>query len=292
MSVPTAFIFPGQGQIPISLPTQSEEIESLYRQLERDGATLRQWMETGDPRIKDTEGAQPLILLDSLARLEVLLDHGVRPTAAAGHSLGEYGALVCCGVLTAEDAARIVIRRGRLMSGVPGGMTAILKLSRAEVEAICEAVGPEAAVANHNGPQQVVVSGQLEAVDRVAAEATARGARAVRLDVSGPFHSPYMRPAEAALRPIIEETPFEAPTVDFVSSVSGSIESDPRRIQQVLSTQITAPVLWVETVRSLEEAGVGRAIEMGGGSVLTNLGKRITDGIRFLTYEEALHEGV
>jgi [acyl-carrier-protein] S-malonyltransferase len=285
----TAFLFPGQGQLPASLPAQSTELERLYRLVERDGPPLRAWIETADSRLSDTAAAQPLIFLDSLTRLEGLRQRGEAVTAAAGHSLGEYAALVCCGVISASDAARLVVERGRLMSGVSGGMAAILRLNAETVASLCRSVGPDVVVANHNGPEQIVVSGRDEAVERVAVLAEERGARAIRLKVSGPFHSPFMGPAEEALRPRIEETPFRAPRVPFVSSISGCLESSPSRLKQLLSTQITAPVLWVETIRSLAASGVLCAVEVGPGSVLTNMGKRITDRITFLTYEEALH---
>jgi [acyl-carrier-protein] S-malonyltransferase len=264
-------------------------LEALYRRVEDEGLPLRQWAAAHDPRLNETACAQPLIFLDSLARLESLRGMGMIPDAVAGHSLGEYVALVGSSVLDALDAARLVVDRGRLMSGVPGGMAAVLKLDLAAVRSICDKVGPTVVVANHNGPAQVVVSGTQESVDRLITLAEEKGARVVRLQVSGPFHSPLMKPAEDALRPRIKETKFAPPSVPFVSSTTGLTETRPARLRELLATQITAPVLWVSVIEALAAAGVTRAVEVGSGNVLTNLGKRITNRIAFLTYEEALH---
>lgn len=166
-------------------------------------------------------------------------------------------------------------------------MAAILKLPHARVRALCELVGDGVNVANINGPTQVVISGVDEALARAMTACEEEGGRAIRLQVSGPFHSPMLAPAQADLAPVIEALPFDSPNTTYVSSVSGRVEDDPAVIKSLLLTQITACVQWVDTIESLVRMGVERAIEVGPGKVLTNLGKRITDQIEFITFEEA-----
>jgi len=176
------------------------------------------------------------------------------------------------------------------MSGIEGTMAAILKLDVETVEALCERVGLGACVANHNGPAQVVVSGGRAAVEDLAQRAAALGARAIPLQVSGPFHSPAMRPAEATLEPTLRTLAFRAPTIPVVSSVTATDEEDPETLREILCGQITARVRWVDVIRRLETLGVTTAVEVGAGDVLTRLGRRMPTEIRFLTFEEAIDE--
>jgi len=288
-----AFLFPGQGSIPARLPPLSDSATRRFEAAEATGLPLRSLIAQGErDRLSATDLAQPAIFLDSLAREESLRAAGLSPDITAGHSLGEYAALVTAGVLSAEDALDLVLRRGREMARIPGAMAAILKLPVEEVRRICDGAGRPAVVANENGPQQAVVSGPPDAVERVVAAAAARGARGVRLRVSGPFHSPAMAPAEAALRPWIDRTPFRPPRVPLVSGVSGAVERDPDRLRALLSRQITACVRWIDVVERLIEAEVTHAIEVGDGDVLTGLGRRMTDRVRFCTWEEAIDGGV
>jgi len=289
----TAFLYPGQGGLPEGLPPTSTEVERLYEIAAAEGLPLAEWMSAGDgDRFVDTEVAQPAILIDSLARDGALRQAGLSPTCVAGHSLGEYAALVAAGAIAPDDALRLVIERGRLMGSVAGAMAAIVKLAVQTVRALCERVGPEVVVANHNGPSQTVVSGTEGGVDRVIEMAQAAGGRGIRLRVSGPFHSPFMEPAQRALGDAIDRIAFREPSVSFVSGVTGELEDDVDRLRELMKVQMTSCVRWVDVVDRLVTAGVTCAVEVGAGSVLTNLGKRITDRIRFVTYEEAADGGV
>ena len=289
----TAFLFPGQGRLPDRFPVDSDVTERLLRVAEGAGLALQALLEEKDAdRLTQTEFTQPILLIDSLARNERLRSAGWTPNIAAGHSLGEYAALVCAGSLDAEDALRIVIERGRLMSDVRGGMTAILKLPLETVRSLCEAVGKGVCVANRNAPTQVVVSGEPAALEEVASRAIEAGGRAIPLRVSGPFHSPAMLGAQRALEASIINAPLSAPRFPVVSGVTGSAESNPTRLRELLCRQMTAPVQWVGVVTHMKAAGVTRAIEVGSGDVLTRLGRQIHPEIRFITYQEAIDEGI
>jgi [acyl-carrier-protein] S-malonyltransferase len=288
-----AFLFPGQGQLPSDVPALSPQLARLYEDLETQGMQVRDWIGRGDlARLASTEVAQPAVFLDSLARYDALRQRGVEAYAVAGHSLGEYAALVAAGVLSAASALGLVARRGRLMAGVPGGMAALLKLDLEAVTRICAAGDGRLVIANYNGPAQFVVSGPLDALADVERRAAECGGRAVRLAVSGPFHSPFMRPAEDGLAPFIVEALFAAPALPFVSSVSGRVEADAEAVRKVLATQITSAVRWTDVLHALVDLGVTDAIEVGSGNVLTQLGKRAESGIRFHSFEEVFHAGV
>jgi [acyl-carrier-protein] S-malonyltransferase len=288
-----AFLFPGQGQLPSDVPTLSPELARLYETVEAQGMHIRDWVDRGDlARLSATEVAQPAVFLDSLARRDALRRRGIEACVVAGHSLGEYAALVAAGVLTAASALALVTRRGRLMAGVPGGMAALLKLDLNTVARICAAAGGRLVIANYNGPAQFVVSGPLDAIEDAERRAAECGGRAVRLAVSGPFHSPLMRPAEESLAPFIAESLFAAPSTPFVSSVTGNVEADAGAVRRLLAAQITSAVRWTDVLRTLADLGVTDAIEVSAGNVLTQLGKRAESGIRFHSFEEALHAGV
>jgi len=284
-----AFIFPGQGTIPRILPPPSALGTRLFDQAVQAGLRLQDWIEEGDEdRLRRTQVAQPAILIDSLIKERRLRERGIVPTVVAGHSLGEYTALVSASVLHPEEALSVVIERGRLMESIPGGMAAIVKLPLDRVEAICRQGGSQVSVANVNGPAQVVISGEEQALLAAMASAEEAGGRAIRLHVSGPFHSPFMEGAQQELAPRIESLPFSVPRIPVISSVSGKVESDLRRLKGLLLTQITACVSWVDVVEALVQMKVSCAVEVGPGKILTGLGKRITSQVRFVTFEEAL----
>jgi len=283
-----AFIFPGQGTIPRILPPPSALGTRLFDQAVQAGLRLQDWIEEGDEdRLRRTQVAQPAILIDSLIKERRLRERGIVPTVVAGHSLGEYTALVSASVLHPEEALSVVIERGRLMESIPGGMAAIVKLPLDRVEAVCRQGGSQVSVANVNGPAQVVISGEEQALLAAMASAEEAGGRAIRLHVSGPFHSPFMEGAQQELAPRIESLPFSVPRIPVISSVSGKVESDLRRLKGLLLTQITACVSWVDVVEALVQMKVSCAVEVGPGKILTGLGKRITSQVRFVTFEEA-----
>jgi len=286
-----AFLFPGQGTLPSSLPVDGRRGERLLALTEQAGIPIAGMLKNGDrDGLVRTENAQPAIFIDSLSKEEALRSRGIVPAAVAGHSLGEYAALVSSGVIpSAEDALAVVIDRGRLMGRVHGGgMAAILKLPLAEVEEICDGIDGAVNVANINGPTQIVISGDLESLQAAMDACQDAGGRVIKLDVSGPFHTPLLAAAQVALAPSIERLEFLTANIPFVSSVSGRMESDPSTIRSLLLTQITACVQWVSTVESLVKLGVDVAIEVGPGKVLTNMGRRITDKIEFVTFKEAI----
>jgi len=284
-----AFLFPGQGTVPNHLPPGRKRSETLLRLAVQAGIPIGKWLQEGDnDRLSQTEFAQPAIFIDSTSKDEALRSRGIIPSVVAGHSLGEYAALVSAGVLTPESVLQVVIHRGHLMGQVSGGgMAAILKLSCEEVQAVCVRIGDGVNVANINGPTQIVISGDEAALEHAMAACEELGGRAIRLNVSGPFHSPLLAPAQADLAPFIETLAFHSSTTAYVSSVSGLLEDDPPAIKALLLTQITACVQWVDTIGSLVRMNIQQAIEVGPGKVLINLGRRITDKIEFITFEEA-----
>jgi [acyl-carrier-protein] S-malonyltransferase len=289
MAQRVAFLYPGQGTLPREVVPAPADLEALYGLAAEAGLSLREWILEGNTeRLIRTDAAQPAIFLDSVVRTAFLKAAGVVPNLVAGHSLGEYPALVAAGVLAAEDALRLVLRRGALMSGIPGGMAAVVKLDLEAVRTLCREIGPEVHVANHNGRTQVVVSGSAVGLETLAKVVASRGGQTLPLQVSGPFHSPFMRPAEDALAPEIARTPFAVPRVPIVSSVSGAAEHDTTRLRALLAAQITSCVRWMDVLDGLEALGTTLAVEVGPGNVLTNLGRRATERIRFVTYKEAV----
>ncbi len=234
-----------------------------------------------------TEHAQPAILAVSIAAWRVLGETtGLRPVAVAGHSLGEWSALVAAGALPLGDAAEGVRARGRLMQeAVPvgvGAMAAVMGLPLPIVEELCAeaAEGEVLAPANLNGGGQIVVAGHAAAVDRMVALAATRKARAQRLAVSAPFHCTLMRPAGEGLRPVLARCRFTEPEMPVVSSVDARAVTAAAELPELLERQVTAPVRWEETARTLASYGAPIAVEVGPGRTLSGLMKRITPDMR------------
>jgi [acyl-carrier-protein] S-malonyltransferase len=242
-----------------------------------------------EAELTSTANAQPAILTVSIAALGFLrarMAVAVAPLAVAGHSLGEYSALVATGALRFADAVRLVHLRGKFMQeAVPAGvgaMAAILGLAADEVAAACrEAAGAEVvSPANLNGGGQVVIAGHKAAVERACAAAKARGAkRAVPLAVSAPFHCALMQPAADRLAAELARVEIAAPEVPVVTNVEAAPNQDPTRVRELLIRQVTAPVRWEESVERLGSMGVTRAIEVGAGNVLAGLVRRIAPAI-------------
>jgi len=284
-----AFLFPGQGKIPKTI-ISSRIGKRLFSIAEQNGLSLRKLVQDNQLAVlTQTEYAQPMILIDSLIREEKLRDRGLTPAVVAGHSLGEYAALVSAGILTAEDALCTVIERARLMTAIKGGMVAVLKLPIVEVRSICKSVRGDLVIANCNAPEQAVISGGKAALRQATELVEQMGGRAIPLHVSGAFHSPAALGAEKKLAPTIAKLSFATPLVPVISSVSGDPECDGVRLQKLLLTQITSCVRWVDVINSMTREGVSCGVEAGTSRVLSNLGRQITSQINFLSFEEALH---
>jgi [acyl-carrier-protein] S-malonyltransferase len=248
-----------------------------------------------EAELRITANTQPAILATSIAALRALhSEYGVIGELAAGHSLGEYTALVAAGSIRFADAIRLVRERGRLMQEAcpagEGSMAALIGLELATVEAICAeaSVGGEIAVpANLNAPGQIVIAGHLGAVRRAIKLAEDRGSpMSVELNVSAPFHSPLMRPARDAMRPILEGLEVNQPRFGVIANVSAEINRDRSQIVPLLIEQITAPVRWEESMVRLGSTGVDAAIEFGPGRVLAGLMRRINKGLKVHATED------
>lgn len=294
-----AFLFPGQGSQKVGMgqalvqafPAAREVFDEVDAAL---GFSLsRLCFEGPEAELTMTANAQPAILTTSIAALRVLeQETTLRPSVVAGHSLGEYSALVCAGALSLADAARLVRLRGQFMQdAVPagtGGMAAILGLGADEVNAACQEAtdaspaGPKeiVAAANLNGGGQIVIAGHKAAVDRACAAAKRRGAKAaLPLAVSAPFHSALMQPAAGRLALELAKVRVRNPGVPVVTNVEASPNQDAARVCDLLTRQVTAAVRWEETILKLVALEISEAIEVGHGSVLAGLVKRITKSI-------------
>lgn len=254
-------------------------------------ALSRIMWEGPEEELTATLNAQPAILTHSVAVYRVVASRLEDVAFAAGHSLGEFSAYVAAGALRFDDAVRTVRLRGELMyrSGEarPGTMAAILGLDDAAVEAVCRDASTETEVcvpANYNSPGQLVISGDVQAVERAVELAKAAGARrAVQLNVSGAFHSPLMAVAESGLAERLGEVALERPAFPVVSNVTAEPVDDAATARRLLIQQLTSPVRWTSCMRTILDAGVNRFFELGPGSVLSGLLKRIDRGAEAVT---------
>jgi [acyl-carrier-protein] S-malonyltransferase len=295
------------GQLALLFPGQGSQFVGMGRTLYGSSASARAVFDEADAALgfplsrlcfegpeedlKRTANTQPAILTHSIAALAEL--RAGQPQRlegaafAAGHSLGEYSACVAAGALAFADAIRLVRRRGELMQeAVPAGvgaMAAIVGLSAEEVEAACRESesGEVVCAANYNSPEQTVIAGHAGAVARASAAALAKGAKlAIPLPVSAPFHSPLMRPARERMAELLAATRFADGAIPVVTNVDAVPVTDGARLHEALVAQIDSPVRWVESVRRLAREGVDRALEIGPGTVLAGLVRRIERGIR------------
>jgi [acyl-carrier-protein] S-malonyltransferase len=286
-------LFPGQGSQFVGMGRDlAERFPAAARVFERAddalGVPLSRIMWDGpEEDLTATHNAQPAILAHSIAVLEVLGDRLPPVTMAAGHSLGEFSAYVAAGSLAFEDAVRAVRRRGELMFRTgqerPGTMAAVLGLEDEALERVCREAsgrtGGDCVPANFNAPGQIVISGDEPAVAaamELAKEAGAR--RALPLNVSGAFHSPLMAVAEDGLRTHLEAVDLTDPAFAVVSNVTASPVSEAGEARALLVRQLTSPVRWTASMRTMREQGVSRFIELGPGAVLAGLMKRIDGG--------------
>jgi [acyl-carrier-protein] S-malonyltransferase len=294
-----AFVFPGQGsqyvgmgkglsaQFPVAKQVFAEADDAL-------GCALSELCFCGpETELKLTENTQPAILATSVAALRVLeKETPLRPAFVAGHSLGEYSALVAVGALRFGDAVKIVRERGRLMQqAVPAGegaMAVIMGLEMDEVGSLCveSSQGEVVSPANFNGAGQVVIAGTKSAVSRAMALAKERGAkRVLDLPVSAPFHCRLMQPAAEGLQKILSAIDLQPFSVGVITNVDADVNLDVDRVKSLLSEQAVRPVRWEESVKKLAELGCTRALEIGPGKVLKGLMKRIAPAIETDNFE-------
>jgi [acyl-carrier-protein] S-malonyltransferase len=297
-----AFVFPGQGSQAVGMGADMASAHDVCRQVfaeadETLGFPLsRLCFEGPEQELQLTANAQPAILTVSIAALRALAAVGIRPDIVAGHSLGEYSALVAAGSLSFGDAVALVRKRGIYMQeAVPvgkGAMAAIMGLESAELSDIClqagHAVGSTGdetgaqvvSPANLNAPGQTVISGHAEAVDRAIALAQERGARrAVRLQVSAPFHCALMQPAADRLAVDLAATRFNDLSIPLIANATAAMLRTGEQAREALVRQVTAPVRWEESIRRLHDLGARKALEVGTGRVLAGLIKRIEPGL-------------
>lgn len=284
-----AWLFPGQGSqavgMGMALAAADPEAKRVLEEADEAlGFALSKVMAEGpEETLKLTEHTQPAILTHSTMAVRAFAARLPQPDFVAGHSLGEYSALVAAGSLAFGDAVRTVRERGRAMqSAVPvgvGAMAALLGMGREDVEACCregaEKTGKIVVPANFNGPGQIVIAGHAEAVEAALEAAKARGGRkAMKLPVSAPFHSPLMEPAQAHMAPVLEALAIAAPTCPLVNNVDAAVVEAPGAIRDGLVRQIPGAVRWEAILDALLSGGVSTFVELGPGKVLAGLAKR------------------
>ncbi|MGK2858595.1 MAG: ACP S-malonyltransferase [Thermoanaerobaculia bacterium] len=293
-----AFVFPGQGsQSPGMGKDVAEASPAARRVFEEIDEALgfsisRLCFEGPEDELRLTSNTQPAILATSVAILAAIRERypSLEPDIVAGHSLGEYSAIVCAGGLTAPVATRIVRARGEFMQdAVPfgiGAMAAILGPDLAEIQSICDeaAQGQVCSPANVNSPGQIVIAGHAEAVARAIDIAKSRGVRkSLLLPVSAPFHCALMKPAEERLRPILESAAFHPLYVPLITNVDASPVGTDHAVRNALIRQVVSPVRWTESVQKMIELGVKRFVEVGPGAVLAGLVKRIDKSVEVVS---------
>ena len=283
----TALFFPGQASQYVGmgkdLYESSADVRRLYQlasdELKIDLAKLS--FEGPAEQLKQTRFTQPAILVHSLAVLTILGDDLPPFDFAAGHSLGEYGALAATGALSADDAIKAVVRRATLMEEAcrqePGTMAAMMGMTEQQVSEACRKAQSVGVVvpANFNSSAQIAISGAVPAVEEAVRVAKEMGAkRAIMLEVGGAFHSPLMAPAQTGLQAYLQKVAIRAPRVPVIANVTAGPVTDPSQIRDLLVRQITSPVRWSQTMAYLMSQGVTRIIEIGPGKVLTGIARR------------------
>jgi len=292
-----AFIFPGQASQYVGMGKELfnsyEESRTVFEKADQTlGFSIsRLCFEGPAEEVQLTPNTQPAILTTSIAIWVLLRASGVKPDYVAGHSLGEYSALVAAESLSFEHAVSLVRKRGQYMQeAVPvgeGSMAAIIALERPKVEKICQQVGEGVQPANYNSPVQIVISGTREGVDKAVELSLQAGAkRATLLPVSAPFHSKLMLPAQEKLKVHIERTMFHPLLIPLVTNVNARVIHTPQEAKDSLIRQVTSPVRWEDSMRHLIAQGVSTFVEVGPGRVLTNLIKRINKELKTFNIED------
>lgn len=293
----TAFVFPGQGAQAVGMGKDVYETlpesRAVFEQADEAlGFPLSRLIFEGpESDLKQTVNTQPALLTASIAYLEALKSRGIRPDYTAGHSLGEYSALVAAGVLEFRDAVKLVRLRGQFMEeAVPGGqgaMAAVLGAEREALAQLCLSVSEtdgQVELANVNCPGQIVVSGSAEGVAAIVARVKEAGAkRAIPLEVSGPFHSSLMKEAAERLGSELQGTVFRAPQVPVIANVTAEPVTDEEEIRGLLVRQVYSPVLWQDSVERLIALGVDTFVEIGSGTVLAGLIRKIDKNVKVIS---------
>jgi [acyl-carrier-protein] S-malonyltransferase len=294
------FVFPGQGsQAPGMGKDLAERFPVARRVFEEADDALgfaisRLCFEGPAEGLQLTENTQPAILTVSVAAFRAMMEEGITtPAFVAGHSLGEYSALVSAGTLSLSDAVRTVRARGRYMQeAVPvgtGAMAAVLGGELSEIERICGEVsqGQVCSVANFNSPGQMVIAGNTEAVDRAVEALSGVAKRVIKLKVSAPFHCALMKPAQDRLAADLERLEFKEPAMPVVTNVDARATTAPGELRDALVRQVSAPVRWVDSMQLLIEQSVGTFVEAGPGKVLSGLMRQINRDVKTLNVEDA-----
>jgi [acyl-carrier-protein] S-malonyltransferase len=280
-----AYVFPGQGAQFIGMGKDLYETSPVAQELFKKaneilGFDITEIMFDGtDEQLKETKVTQPAIFLHSVILAKVLGDD-FKPNMVAGHSLGEFSALVASGVLSFEDGLKLVYQRALAMQAAceaePSTMAAILGLEDDKVEEICASIDEVVVAANYNCPGQLVISGSNKGIEIACEKATEAGAkRAIPLPVGGAFHSPLMEPAREKLEKAIKDTPFSKGVCPIYQNVTARAVSDIDEIKQNLIAQLTAPVRWTQTMQQMIADGCEEVIEVGPGKVLQGLFKKV-----------------
>ena len=283
-----AFVFPGQGAQYVGmgkdLYDQHAQAKELFEQAnELLGFRITDLMFEGqDEDLKQTRVTQPAIFLHSVILATTL--EGFQPDMVAGHSLGEFSALVANGTLSFEDGLNLVFKRALAMQKAcevePSTMAAIIGMEDSQVEQVCEEIEEIVVAANYNSPGQIVISGSVSGIDLAVEKLAALGARrALKLPVGGAFHSPLMEPARAELEEAIQSAPFSTPVCPVYQNVNALPSSDPEEIKMNLVAQLTAPVKWTQTVKHMIADGATSFTEVGPGKVLQGLIKKVDRGM-------------
>ena len=284
-----AVLFPGQGSQSAGMADPWRAHPAGRTVLDETSAVIGRDVVDGchdEAALATTEFVQPALLACDVAAFRVLEAEGVEAGAAAGHSLGEFAALVAAGVLDLATALRAVLVRGRAMQAAgearPGAMTALIGAGAADAAGICGAARGDdvLAVANENASNQTVLSGSPPAIERAEAEAKRRGVRAIRLNVAGAFHSELMRPAVEPIAEALSPATFSPARFPVAPNVTGEPTTDGETFRELLTRHVVSPVLWERSMRSLAESGFDTFVEAGPGQVLSKIVKRDLPGVR------------